>query len=101
MITVTDARRSPYFNMVTINADNTVHLFSPPQLPLIRHQQAPMVYDMATVCYAAGTKFAMIPNSIFEGRVKAVHVPPARGLDICTLQGIRLQNVIQPRSHLP
>jgi len=30
VITVTDARRSPYFNMVTINADNTVHLVNPP-----------------------------------------------------------------------
>ena len=85
VITVTDARRSPYFNMVTINADNTVHLVSPPQLPLISRQQAPVVYDMTTVCYAASTKFVMTHNSIFEGRVKAVHVPPARGLDIDTL----------------
>ena len=85
VITVTDARRSPYFNMVTINADNTVHLVSPPQLPLIRRQQAPMVYDMATVCYVASSEFVMTHNSIFEGRVKAVHVPPARGLDIDTL----------------
>ena len=85
VITVTDARRSPYFNMVTINPDNTVHLVSPPQLPLISRQQAPVVYDMTTVCYAASTKFVMTHNSIFEGRVKAVHVPPARGLDIDTL----------------
>ena len=101
VITVTDARRSPYFTMVTIKADKTVHLVSPPQLPLISRQQVPVVYDMTTVCYAASTEFVMTHNSIFEGRAKAVHVPPARGLDICTLQGIRLQNVIQQRSHLP
>ncbi len=85
VITVTDARRSPYFNMVTINADSTVHLVSPPQLPIIGRQQAPVVYDMATVCYVASSEFVMTHNSIFEGRVKAVHVPPARGLDIDTL----------------
>lgn len=85
VITVTDARRSPYFNMVTINADNTVHLVSPPQLPLISRQQAPAVYDVATVCYVASSEFVMTHNSIYEGRVKAVHVPPARGLDIDTL----------------
>ena len=55
------------------------------QLPIISRQQAPVVYDMTTVCYAASTKFVMTHNSIFEGRVKAVHVPPARGLDIDTL----------------
>ena len=85
VITVTDARRSPYFNMVTIKADKTVHLVSPPQLPLISRQQVPVVYDMTTVCYAASTEFVMTHNSIFEGRVKAVRVPPARGLDIDTL----------------
>ena len=85
VITVTDARRSPYFNMVTINADKTVHLINQPQLPLIGRQQAPVVYDMATVCYVASSEFVMTHNSIFEGRVKAVHIPPARGLDIDTL----------------
>ena len=100
VITVTNARRSPYFNMVTIKADKTVHLVSPPHLPLISRQQAPVVYDMTTISYAASTEFVMTHNTIFEGRVKAVHMPPARGLDICALQGFRLQNVIQPRSHL-
>ncbi len=100
VITVTDARRSPYFNMVTIKADKTVHLVSPPHLPLISRQQAPVVYDMTTICYAASTEFVMTHNTIFARRVTAVHMPPARGLDICALQGFRLQNVIQPRSHL-
>ena len=70
------------------------------QLPLISRQQAPVVYDMTTVCYAASTKFTMTHKSIFKGRVKAVHVRPARGLDNCSLQGFRLQNIIQPRTHL-
>ena len=99
VITVTDARRSPYFNMVTINADNTVHLVSPPQLPLISRQQAPVVYDMTTVCYAASTEFVMTHNSIFEGRVKAVHVPPARGLDIDTLLDFQIaESVLNMRA---
>jgi len=99
VITVTDARRSPYFNMVTINADNTVHLVSPPQLPLISRQQAPVVYDMTTVCYAASTEFVMTHNSIFEGRVKAVTVPPARGLDIDTLLDFQIaESVLNMRA---
>ena len=99
VITVTDARRSPSFNMVTIKADNTVHLVSPPQLPIISRQQAPVVYDMTTVCYAASTAFVMTHNSIFEGRVKAVHVPPARGLDIDTLLDFQIaESVLNMRA---
>ncbi len=99
VITVTDARRNPYFNMVTIKADNTVHLVSPPQLPIISRQQAPVVYDMTTVCYAASTEFVMTHNSIFEGRVKAVRVPPARGLDIDTLLDFQIaESVLNMRA---
>ena len=79
VITVTDARRSPYFNMVTINADKTVHLINQPQLPLIGRQQAPVVYDMATVCYVASSEFVMTHNSIFEGRKKRSMFRPRAG----------------------
>ena len=99
VITVTDVRRSPYFNMVTIKADNTVHLVSPPRLPIISRQQAPVMYDMTTVCYAASTEFVMTHNSIFEGRVKAVRVPPARGLDIDTLLDFQIaESVLNMRT---
>jgi CMP-N-acetylneuraminic acid synthetase len=40
---------------------------------------------MATVCYVANPEFVMAHDSIFEGRVKAVHVPTERAIDIDTL----------------
>jgi N-acylneuraminate cytidylyltransferase len=85
VITVTDAHRSPYFNMVKTNADGSVGLVNPPQSTIARRQDAPVVYDMATVCYVANPEFVMAHNSTFEGRVKAVHVPAERAIDIDTL----------------
>ena len=85
VITVTDAHRSPYFNMVKANADGTVGLVIPPQSAIVRRQDAPVVYDMATVCYVANPKFVMTHNATFDGRVKAVHVPTERAIDIDTL----------------
>ena len=85
VITVTDAHRSPYFNMVKANGDGTVGLVNPPQLTLVRRQDAPLVYDMATVCYVANPGFVMTHNATFEGRVRAVHVPVERAIDIDTL----------------
>lgn len=85
VITVTEAHRSPYFNMVKNNKDGTVGLVNPPDSAIARRQDAPVVYDMATVCYVANPEFVMSHNATFEGRVKAVKVPVERGIDIDTL----------------
>ena len=85
IITVTDAHRSPYFNMVKINADGTVGLIMPPQSAIARRQDAPPVFDMATVAYVARPEFVMTHNATFQGRVRAVHVPTERAIDIDTL----------------
>ncbi len=94
VITITDAHRSPYFNMVKTNADGTVGLVNPSQSAIIRRQDAPVVYDMATVCYVANPMFVMSHNSTFEGRVKAVHVPTERAIDIDTLLDFQIAEAI-------
>jgi CMP-N-acetylneuraminic acid synthetase len=90
VITVTDAHRSPYFNMVKEHADGTVGLIIPPQTEIYRRQDAPAVYDMATVAYVVGPEFVMKHKSTFEGRVRAVHVPLERAVDVDTLMDFRL-----------
>lgn len=85
VITVTDAHRSPYFNMVKSNVDGTVGLVIPPQSAIARRQDAPAVFDMATVAYVARPEFVMTHNATFDGRVRAVHVPSERAIDIDTL----------------
>lgn len=85
VITVTDAHRSPYFNMVEANADGTVGLVIPSKSAIARRQDAPIVYDMATVAYVARPEFVMTHNATFEGRVRSVHVPAERAIDIDTL----------------
>jgi N-acylneuraminate cytidylyltransferase len=85
VITVTNAHRNPFFNIVKESSDGTVDLVIPSDSIMVRRQDAPMVYDMATVCYVANSEFVMTHNAIFEGRVRAVHVPPERAIDIDTL----------------
>lgn len=85
VITVTDAHRSPYFNMVKSNIDGTVSLVIPPQSAIARRQDAPEVFDMATVAYVIRPGFVMNHDAVFEGRVRAVRVPTERAIDIDTL----------------
>ncbi len=85
VITVTDAHRSPYFNMVKTNPDGSVGLVIAPVGSIARRQDAPVVYDMATVAYVINPEFVMTHQATFEGRVRAVHVPPERAIDIDTI----------------
>ena len=85
VITVTDAHRSPYFNMVKIHADGTAGLVIPPQSVMARRQDTPKVFDMTTVAYVARPEFVIECSTIFEGKVRHVHVPVERALDIDTL----------------
>lgn len=84
VITVTDAHRSPYFNMVKVFPDGVVGLVIPPEGSITRRQDAPVVYDMTTVAYVGKPEFVMTRNGTFEGRVRHVHIPAERALDIDT-----------------
>jgi len=90
VITVTDAHRSPYFNMVKANTDGTVGLIFMDQIGITRRQDAPVVYDMATVCYVANPEFVMAHSNAFEGRVMAVPVPNDRAIDIDTMLDFKI-----------
>jgi CMP-N-acetylneuraminic acid synthetase len=94
VITVTESHRNPYFNMVKESPDGTYSLVSAPPLSVERRQDAPIVYDMATVCYIANSEFVMSHGSIFEGRVKAVHVPIERAIDIDSLLDFKIAELL-------
>jgi N,N'-diacetyl-8-epilegionaminate cytidylyltransferase len=84
VITVKPAERSPYYNMVVINGEGDAQLVIPPKGGLHRRQDAPQVYDMTTVAYAARPEHVLQTNYIFDGKVKTVIVPAERSLDIDT-----------------
>ena len=90
VITVTDAHRSPYFNMVEEHPDGTVGLVIPPSAPIVRRQDVPVVYDVTTVAYVAKPQFVMAREGAFEGRVRHVQIPAERALDIDTLLDFRI-----------
>lgn len=83
MITVTEADRNPYFNMVTLDDDGVARIAISGDTAINR-QTAPTVYAITTVAYAARSSFILEANKIFDGKVKTVFVPKERALDIDT-----------------
>jgi CMP-N-acetylneuraminic acid synthetase len=94
VITVTDAHRSPYFNMVRQNSDGTVGLVIPSEKNISRRQDAPPVFDITTVAYVARPDFILSKSAIFEGEVSSVHIPPERAIDIDTLLDFRFAEMM-------
>jgi CMP-N-acetylneuraminic acid synthetase len=98
IITVTEARRNPYFSVVKRNADGTVGLVIPPAAAVFRRQDAPAVYDITPVAYVTSPHYVMTRRGIFDGRTRAVHVPPERAVDIDTLLDFTIAESLLARS---
>ena len=81
-ITVTEASRSPWFNMVTLDGSGNASLVISPSKPISRRQDAPEVFDVGTVGFAVRPSFVMSNDGIYEGTVRAVTVPRERSLDV-------------------
>lgn len=97
VITVTDAHRSPYFNMVRERQDGLVELVVPPTGTVFRRQDAPPVYDMTTVAYVARPEFVMSRSGVFDGRVRHVRVPVERAIDVDTLLDFEIAEFLMAR----
>lgn len=81
-ISVTPANRSPYFNMVRLKEDDSVEIVIKTEDAVSRRQDAPEVFDITTVVYAAAVPFIQQYSSIFAGKVVATVVPKIRAVDI-------------------
>lgn len=82
-ITVRPARHNPYFNMVKLQ-DGWASVVIAPPAPTFRRQDAPAVFEITTVAYAARSEYVMGAGRLFDGKVRATVVPEERSLDIDT-----------------
>lgn len=94
IITVTDSHRNPYFNMVKIDKEGMANLVISPEKNITRRQDTPKVYDMTTVAYVTTPKFVLENDSIFTGKVRHVHIPIERALDIDTLFDFKIAELL-------
>ena len=85
VISVTEAHRNPYFNMVTIDQNNFSSVVISQHKKFTRRQDTPSVYDMTTVAYVVKPEFVFEKDGIFDGKVSSVHIPPERAIDIDTI----------------
>jgi len=90
VLAVTEANRSPYFNMVSIAENGQAKLVIENTGKYTRRQDVPEVFDITTVAYVVNPNFVLSKISIFEGSVGVVRVPKERALDIDTELDFRI-----------
>jgi len=97
VITITEAHRSPWFNMVKMKEDGTVGVVIPNNREVFRRQDAPTVYDVTTVAYVMDPSFVLAKTSLFQGRVRAVVIPVERASDIDTILDFEIAEFLMKR----
>jgi N-acylneuraminate cytidylyltransferase len=85
VVSYTPAARSPWFNMVTEGGDGFLRtVIETDGKAVSRRQDAPNVFDLATVVYVTTLGFVLGADSLFEGKVAGVEIPARRAIDIDT-----------------
>tara|TARA_B100000963_G_scaffold341699_1_gene341682 strand:+ start:30648 stop:31364 length:717 start_codon:yes stop_codon:yes gene_type:complete len=89
VITVSESKRSPYFNMVRKKKNGRFELIDNKNL-YFRRQDIPQIFDVTTVAYIARPDFILNNQSIFSGEVVAVKIPKGRSIDIDDIHDLEI-----------
>ncbi|MFK7160464.1 acylneuraminate cytidylyltransferase family protein [Marinospirillum sp. MEB164] len=96
-VVVTQAHRNPWFNMVKKNKDQSVSLINSFEKDFYRRQDAPEVFDLTTVAYAANPSLIIKNEKLFSGRVFSFEVPKERAIDIDTLYDFEIAEFLMDK----
>jgi len=93
-IGITEAGRSPYFNMVKKSGIGFLELVCKPDSGIYRRQDAPEVFDITTVVYVTTADYILNNFGLFDGTVSSIEVPKERAVDIDDIYDFLLAEAI-------
>ena len=90
VMSVCEARKNPYFNMVEPDATGALHVSKPLPGGVWARQHAPVVYEHVGVVYVVAPDYLRRAKTIYEGRVIPYVLPTERCHDIDTPHDLKL-----------
>jgi len=81
VLTGSISHRNPYFNMVKIK-NKKISLICSIKKKIVRRQDAPICYDLTTVCYVFRPGYIKNNSNLFSNKTRLVIIPKERSLDI-------------------
>jgi N-acylneuraminate cytidylyltransferase len=95
VVTMTEASRSPWLNMVTKDGEGHVQvLLGSESGGPVRRQDTPKVFDLTTVAYVASLSHILSAPRLFGGVVAGLEIPKERALDIDTELDLDVANYL-------
>jgi CMP-N,N'-diacetyllegionaminic acid synthase len=82
VVTAMPSRRSPYFNLVELNAEGIVELSKPLKSAIVRRQDAPKCFDMNASIYVWKRNVFLSSNTLFNKNTRLYVMPEERSIDI-------------------
>lgn len=101
VLSATDASCNPYFNMITIAENGAAELAAKPNGNVARRQDAPKVYELTAVAYAARRDPIFQFDSIFDCDARAIEIPAERAVDIDTEFDLKLAEFLYSQNQQP
>jgi CMP-N-acetylneuraminic acid synthetase len=95
--TVCPARKNPYFNMVEVNGQGYAQLVAESEVPVVRRQDAPSVYEMNAAVYVFEREFLVATDTVHGPRTRISVMPPERSVDIDTPWDLQLVEFLYSR----
>ena len=82
VMSVCDARKNPYFNLVEPDETGALHVSKPLSGNVVARQHAPVVYEHAASTYVVRPDYLKTATFLYDGRVIPYVMPPERCIDI-------------------
>ena len=102
LLTVMEAARNPYFTM--LSKDENTGLFDlafKSEKQIIRRQDAPKIFDIASIAWVTDPNFVLSNDNLYDGRVGAIEVPAERAIDIDTMLDFKIAELLFNEKHKP
>jgi len=99
VVTITDASRNPYFNIVSTK-NGLTNLAIKNKKKYFRRQEAPKVYDLSTVAFLVKTELIKSKTHLFDGKIKSVYIPKERSVDIDDLFDFKFAEFLKKYANL-
>lgn len=90
VMSVCEARKNPYFNLVEPDTSGALHVSKPLPGGVWARQDAPVVYEHVGMVYVVDPQYLAHAKTIYEGRVIPYVLPAERCHDIDTPYDMRL-----------
>ena len=82
ILTITEARKNPYFNLLERNPDGYLNVCIKDKDNIIRRQDAPSVLEHVASIYIMKSEYLKNSNSLFDGKVLGYDIGQEKSFDI-------------------